>query len=53
MYMVVAVLLILSYSFVVIGALSPVHFRSVTALVGISCVLLSIASGYGIALTLG
>ena len=52
-YMVVAVLLILSYSFVVIGAMSPVHFRSVTALVGISCVLLSIASGYGIALTLG
>ena len=51
--MIMAILLILTYSFIVIGAMSPVHFRSVTALVGISCVLLSIGSGYGLSLELG
>ena len=46
-------MLVLSYSFVVIGGMSPVHFRSATALVGMTCILLSITSGYGIALALG
>ena len=52
-YGVFAGMLVLSYSFVVIGGMSPVHFRSATALVGMSCILLSITSGYGIALALG
>ena len=49
-YMIFAILLILTYSFVVVGAMSPVHFRSVTAFVGITCVLLSVGAGYGISL---
>ena len=52
-YMIFAILLILTYSFVVVGAMSPVHFRSVTAFVGITCVIISIGAGYGISLSLG
>ena len=52
-YIVTAASLILLYSFVVIGGLSPIHFRSVVASMGIVCVFLSIGSGYGIALALG
>ena len=52
-YGVFAGMLVLSYSFVVIGGMSPVHFRSATAMVGMTCILLSITSGYGIALALG
>jgi predicted RND superfamily exporter protein len=52
-YTVVAGMLVISYSFVVIGGLSPIHFRSAAALVGMTCIFLSITSGYGIALALG
>ena len=51
--MVFAACSILVYSFIVIGALSPVHFRSVTSMMGIVCIFLSIGSGYGLALGLG
>ena len=43
----------LAYSFFVLGSFSTVHFRSVTAMVGMSCVFLSISAGYGTAFALG
>ena len=51
--LIIAVLLILSYSFFVLENCSPVNMRGVAALVGLSCVGLSICSGYGIAAIFG
>ena len=51
--MAIAGFLVLIYSFLVLGSFSAVHFRAVTSIVGMSCVLLSITSGYGIAFALG
>ena len=45
--------LVLLYSFLVLGSFSTIHFRAVTSIVGMACVLLSITSGYGIAFALG
>ena len=45
----VAVALVTTYSFFVLGALSPVHFRACTAMVGMLCVVLGAASGYAVA----
>ena len=47
--MVTAIMLIFLYSFFVLGNCSPMHLRSMAAFVGVSCVGLSIISGYGIA----
>ena len=49
MKMITAIALIFLYSFIVLGNCSPVHMRSVAAVVGVSCVGLSICAGYGIA----
>ena len=51
--MITAIMLILTYSFIVLGNCSPVNMRGVAALVGVSCVGLSIISGYGIAAIFG
>ena len=42
-----------TYSFFVLGSLSPIHFRSATALIGIGCVLLGAAAGYAVAFFVG
>lgn len=51
--MALAILLVFTYSLFVLGSFSPVHFRSLTALIGMGCVLISLTSGYGIAFALG
>ena len=51
--MVTALMLIFLYSFIVLGNCSSIHMRGVSALVGVSCVGLSIISGYGIAAHFG
>ena len=48
-----ALLLIYTYSFFVLGSCSPTHLRVVSAIVGISCVGISIIAGYGISFALG
>ena len=48
-----SLLIITIYSYLVLGSFSPVHFRSLTAMVGISCVILSILSGYALAFWIG
>ena len=48
-YLSIAVLLVSTYSFFVLGSLSPVHFRSCTAIVGMGCVFLGVTSGYAMA----
>ena len=48
-----AILLIFAYSLLVLGACSPVHMRVVSSLIGLSCVGLSIAAGYGISFGAG
>ena len=45
----IAICLVTTYSFFVLGTLSPVHFRSCTALIGMICVIFGAASGYGVA----
>ena len=45
--------LIYTYSFFVLGSCSPVHMRVVSAVAGLSCVGLSILTGYGISFALG
>ena len=49
----VAVCLVSVYSYIVLGSFSPVHFRAVTAAVGMFCVLISIAAGYAICFLAG
>ena len=46
-------MLVTTYSFFVLGALSPVHFRSCTAAIGMMCVVLGAASGYALAFYFG
>ena len=48
-----ALLLIYIYSFFVLGSCSPIHMRVLSAIIGLSCVGLSIATGYGFAFILG
>ena len=45
--------MIFIYSLCVLGACSPIHMRALSAIVGLTCVGLSIASGYGIAFIQG
>lgn len=49
----IAVVLVSTYSFFVLGSLSPIHFRSVTSLLGIFCVLLGTGAGYATAFFIG
>ena len=51
--MLIALLLIYIYSFFVLGSCSPIHMRVISAMVGLFCVGISIASGYGIAFVFG
>lgn len=44
---------IFMYSFFVLGACSPIHMRITSAIIGLSCVLLSILAGYGISFYAG
>ena len=46
-------LFIYIYSIFVLGSCSPIHMRIVTAVIGLSCVGLSIGSGYGLAFLAG
>ena len=48
-----AFLLIFIYSFFVLGACSPIHMRVLSAIMGLSCVGLSLAAGYGISFNAG
>jgi len=49
----VAVTLVSLYSYLVLGSFSPVHFRFVTGLIGMSCVLISITAAYAGAFAMG
>ena len=51
--MVFALFLVTTYSLFVLGSCSPVHFRMVTALIGLSCVMLATTSGYGLSFAFG
>ena len=51
--MAIAIAFIFVYSNLVLGTCSPIQFRSVSAIIGIFCVLISIAAGYGTALAAG
>ena len=51
--MVVSLVLVTIYSLFVLGSCSPVHFRMVTALIGLSCVLLATTAGYGMSFAAG
>ena len=48
MWAVLAVILIVAYCATTLGSCSPVHCRLTLALIGICCVLLSVAAGFGI-----
>ena len=48
-----ALVLIYIYSFFVLGSCSPVHMRILSAIIGLSCVGLSIGAGYGISFLAG
>ena len=48
-----AIILITLYSYFVLGSCSPLHFRALAAMVGLSCVLLATTSGYAIAFSFG
>ena len=48
-----ALLLIYIYSFFVLGSCSPIQMRIISAIVGLSCVGLSICAGYGFSFLLG
>ena len=48
-----AIVLIVTYCILVLGSCSPVHFRFVTSLFGLFCVLLSTMAGYGISFYAG
>ena len=48
-----AIMLITLYSYFVLGSCSPIHFRALSAMVGLLCVLLATTSGYAIAFTFG
>ena len=41
------------YTNLVLGSFSPIHFRSLSAVIGLCCVGLAVTSGYGIALAFG
>ena len=45
--------MIFVYTNIVLGSCSPIYFRSVSAMVGLGCVLFAISSGYGLAFALG
>ena len=49
----ISIAFIFIYSNLVLGACSPIHFRSVSAMFGIFCVFISITAGYGIAFATG
>ena len=51
--MLTALLFIYIYSIFVLGSCSPIHMRIITAVIGLSCVGLSIGSGYGLAFLSG
>ena len=51
--MAVSITLVTCYSFLVLGSFSPVHFRSLSAIVGLGCILLSTVTGYSVAFLLG
>ena len=51
--MLIALVLIYCYSCVVLGNCSPIHLRVVSAMVGLTCVGLSVTAGYGVAFGLG
>lgn len=51
--LVTAFLMIFIYSFFVLGACSPIHMRVLSAIIGLSCVGLSISAGYGLSFIAG
>ena len=49
-YMLIAAISFITiYSYLVLGNFSPIHMRAASALVGMTCVILAVTSGYGIA----
>ena len=48
-----AIVLIFVYANIVLGSCSPIYLRSLSAIIGLSCVILSVISGYAIASAFG
>ena len=48
-----AIILVTTYSFFVLGACSPVHFRGVSTFMGLLCILLSCSTGYSVSFAAG
>ena len=48
-----SVVLVTTYSFFVLGGCSPVHFRGVSSLMGLLCVVLATLCGYSISFAAG
>ena len=48
-----AILLIFVYSNIVLGSCSPIYMRSLSAIVGLVCVILSVTTGYAVASIFG
>jgi len=49
----ISMTMVITYSFLVLGSLNPILFRSTTAMVGMFVVFLSLACGYGLAFAFG
>ena len=45
--------MIFTYSFFVLGSCSPIHMRILSAIIGLNCICISIAAGYGLAFVAG
>ena len=52
-FLLTAIVLVSVYSYTVLGAFNPILFRSLTAAIGMTCVLISIVSGYAFAFLIG
>ena len=52
-FLTTAIVLITVYSYFVLGSCSPMHFRALSAMIGLTCVLLATTSGYALAFAAG
>ena len=52
-FLATSIILITAYSYFVLGSCSPIHFRAISAMVGLTCVLLATTSGYALAFAAG
>ena len=51
--MAAAIILIFVYANIVLGSCSPIYMRSLSAMIGLACVILSVVTGYAVASSFG